>query len=179
MSSKVLSVNAVEKLLNTIIDKLHKELMVSNRMGEIEKFLEKFNLQDCMENAVPSYGYVDFNNSRILVLAFSFHKVDVLKIAAKKIGFDPRRIDFEEYKSSFNYNTLRFSSRYSDVIIGPVPHMGIGIDGASSFLALADKCPQEFPKIHRMEDSNGNLKVSKNGFELCLKKTVYFAEIIA
>jgi hypothetical protein len=166
----------INDLVDTLTMYVRNELFKANARNELEKAIDKFGLREKYEGEKPSYCYVDSTSARILVLAFSFHSVDDLKKAAKYYGIDPQRIDFQEFKSSFNYGTLEYSARYSDVIIGPVPHKGVNIGDASSFLAAVEAHPENYPKVQRMTDSSGNLKVSKHGFEECLMKTKFYSD---
>ena len=59
---------------------------------------------------------------------------------------------------------------YSDILVGPLPHKVKGIENYSSFLAMAEANPEEFPKIIRLEGSN-ELKITKHSFLDGLLKT--------
>ena len=85
---------------------------------------------------------------------------------ARKYGIKENRIEFElDYArlTNYNFSKLRNSMVYSDVLVGPMPHKVEGIEGFSSFLAMTEANPEEFPKIIKLESSN-ELKITKNTF---------------
>ena len=112
----------------------------------------KYGLNDEIE-----YPYYDINNSKILVVGNSVVNKDILVSIAKKYGIRENRLEFElDYTRLHNYDF--------DVLVGPLPHKVEGIDGFSSFLAMTDANPSEFPKITRLESSN-ELKITKESFK--------------
>lgn len=176
MNSKILNSDQLTDVLDKLIDKLQTEIFQANAVGNVYEVFKRLGYDYLITDSVPSYSYVDVRHSKILVLAYQLDQ-DNLKMAAKKLGIDPSKIDFFEYKSNFDFAKLRYSSKYSDVLVGPIPHKGVNIGDASSFLASYEKAPEEYPKIQRLEDSNGNLKVTKTSFVERLKSTKYFLEV--
>ena len=88
-------------------------------------------------------------------------------------------IEFElDYTKLHNYDfgNLRNSMTYSDVLVGPLPHKVEGIGSFSSFLAMVDSCPEEFPKVIRLEASN-ELKITKESFKNGLLNTRLFNDL--
>ena len=65
---------------------------------------------------------------------------------------------------------------YSDVLVGPMPHKVKGIEGYSSFLAMVEHCPEEFPKVIRLENAN-ELKITKESFKTGLLETRLYYDI--
>ena len=65
---------------------------------------------------------------------------------------------------------------YSDVLVGPLPHRVEGIDGYSSFLAMVEANPEDFPKIIRLESAN-ELKITKESFKNGLLNTRLFNDL--
>jgi hypothetical protein len=177
MNSKVLNSDELTDILDKLIDKIQTEVFQANAVGNVYEVFKRLGFEDLISDSVPSYSYVDVRHSKILVLAYQLNQDD-LRIAAKKLGVDPNKIDFVEYTSHFDFGKLRYSSKYSDVLVGPIPHMGVNIGGASSFLAAYENVPQEYPKVQRLEDSNGTLKVTKTSFSERIKTTKYYQEII-
>jgi hypothetical protein len=177
MSSKILTSDQLTDVLNILTDKIQTEIFQANAVGNVYEVFKRLGYEYLIIDSVPSYSYVDVRHSKILVIAYHFDQ-DNLSMAAKKIGIDPSKIDFIEYKSNFDFGKLRYSSKYSDVLVGPIPHKGVNIGDASSFLAACEKAPGEYPKTQRLEDSNGNLKVTKTSFVERLKSTKYFQEVI-
>ena len=148
-------------ILEKVYQKLVKEITEASYENKIDEVLKKYELQDEIE-----YSYYDIKNSKILIIGDSLvDKNDLINIA-RKYGIKENRIEFElDYNKLTNYNfgKLRNSMNYSDVLVGPIPHKVEGIEGYSSFLAMTDAMPEEYPKIIRLESSN-ELKITRQSF---------------
>lgn len=148
-------------ILEKVYQKLVKEITEASYENKIDEVLKKYELQDEIE-----YPYYDIKNSKILIIGDSLvNKNDLINIA-RKYGIKENRIEFElDYNKLTNYNfgKLRNSMNYSDVLVGPIPHKVEGIEGYSSFLAMTDAMPEEYPKIIRLESSN-ELKITRQSF---------------
>ena len=168
------------ELQNAILDRIHLELIRSNANDELEKVLEKYNLNSFYEASIPCCDFYRSNTKRakILVIAIEIPNIDEWRLRAKKLGVPNDRIEFMAIKSNFDYSFLRNSIAYSDVIVGPVPHKGVGIGDNTSFLTAAEHHPEEFPKVHKMQDGNGHLILSQSAFIKCLNDTNYVRECI-
>lgn len=156
------------EILEKVYGKIAKEITVAYYNGEIDYILEKYDLKDKI-----SYSYYDFNNSKILIVGNSMISKAVMISIAKKYGIKENRLEFElDYDRLHNYNfgNLRNNMSYSDVLVGPLPHKVKGIENYSSFLAMAEANPEEFPKIIRLEGSN-ELKITRQSFLDGLLKT--------
>ena len=151
------------EILEKVYGKISKEITDAYYNDEINYILEKYDLKDEI-----SYSYYDFNNAKILVIGNSMISKDVMVSIAKK-----NRLEFElDYDRLHNYNfgNLKNNMSYSDILVGPLPHKVKGIENYSSFLAMAEANPEEFPKIIRLEGSN-ELKITKHSFLDGLLKT--------
>lgn len=148
-------------ILEKVYQKLVKEITEASYENKIDEVLKKYELQDEIE-----YPCYDIKNSKILIIGDSLvDKNDLINIA-RKYGIKENRIEFElDYNKLTNYNfgKLRNSMNYSDVLVGPIPHKVEGIEGYSSFLAMTDAMPEEYPKIIRLESSN-ELKITRQSF---------------
>lgn len=156
------------EILEKVYSKIAKEITDAYYNDEIDYILEKYDLKDEI-----SYSYYDFNNAKILVVGNSMISKDVMISIAKKYGIKENRLEFElDYDRLHNYNfgNLRNNMSYSDILVGPLPHKVKGIENYSSFLAMAEANPEEFPKIIRLEGSN-ELKITKQSFLDGLLKT--------
>ena len=156
------------EILEKVYGKISKEITDAYYNDEINYILEKYDLKDEI-----SYSYYDFNNAKILVIGNSMISKDVMVSIAKKYGIKENRLEFElDYDRLHNYNfgNLKNNMSYSDILVGPLPHKVKGIENYSSFLAMAESNPEEFPKIIRLEGSN-ELKITKQSFLDGLLKT--------
>lgn len=170
----------LDSFINESLNRIQLAIIRANATGELNNLAEKYGLSDLLGEAIPSFEYFDKFRAKILVLAFQFHDVDDWKVRAKKaFGIQANRIEFVEYKANFNYAKLRCSSAYSDIFVGPIPHKGVGIGDASSFLADAENHPEDYPKIHRMTDSGGDLKATLSSFMKCLQNSNFVKECTA
>lgn len=177
MNSRILKPEELLEVLDKLIDKIQTEVFQANALGNVYDVFQKYGCEELIDASAPSYSYIDLHHSKILVLAFQLNQDDLRK-AAKQEGVDPNRIDFVEYSPGFDYGKLRYSSKYSDVLVGPIPHMGKNIGDASSFLSAYEQAPEEYPKVQRLEDSTGTLKVTKTAFVSKLKMTRLLQEVI-
>jgi len=177
MSNRVLNSDELSDLLDKLVDKIQTEVFQANALGNVYQVFKKLGYEYIIDETVPYYPYIDARHARILVLAYQLNKDD-LRMAAKKEGIDTNRIDFIEYCSQFDFGKLRYSQKYSDVLVGPIPHKGVKIGDSSSFLADCTKHPEQYPKVQRLEDSTGNLKVTKTAFIIKLKLTNYYNQNI-
>ena len=171
----------LQTLLYSILNKIQLDIIRGNAEDELENILSKYNLSEMIEDVVPSSDFYRNNIrwTKILVIAFDFPNVDRWKLAAKKkYGIPEDRIEFQAIKSNFDYERLRNTDAYSDIIVGPVPHKGVGIGDNSSFLAAVANHPEEYPKIHRMQDGTGTLIISQSAFERCLANTNFVKECL-
>ena len=181
MNSVTLGPEALQDFLNTALNKIQLAIMRGNAAGELEKVAEQYGIIDLLQESEP---YCDFylNNARkanILVLAIELPNVNDWKLRAKKkYGIPPDRIEFQAVKPNFDYSRLANTSAYSDIIVGPVHHKGVGIGDNSSFLAAVENNPGDYPKVHRMIDSNGALTLSQSAFERCLENTNFIKECL-
>lgn len=159
-----------EKIYQKVLKEV-TEAYYENRLNEV---LNKYGLQDEIE-----YPYYDRNNSKILVVGNSMVSKDKLVAIAKKYGINEKFLEFElDYDRLHNYNfaKLENSMNYSDVLIGPLPHKVSGIDGFSSFLAMTDAHPENYPKIIRLQGSN-ELKITKESFLKGLQNTRLYNDL--
>ncbi len=171
----------LQSLINEVLNKIQLDLIRGNAQDDLESVLSKYGISQFIEEITPNCEFYRNNprGAKILVLAVFLNKIDEWKMRAKKrFGIDPDKIDFVELKSNFNFERLRNSDVYSDIIVGPIPHKGVGIGDNSSFLAAVANHPEEYPKVHRMQDGNGNLVISQSAFERCLQNSNFVRECI-
>lgn len=171
----------LQSFMQEALNRIQLDIIHGNADSELEKVAEKYSLLDLINEGIPSCDFYQTNRRRakILVLAIQFSNVDDWKRAAKKKYRIPsERIDFVEVKPNYDYGHLAYSNAYSDIIVGPVHHKGVGIDDNSSFLAAVEKHPEAYPKVHRMLDSKGKLSLSQSAFERCLDATNFINECI-
>lgn len=164
------------QLRESVFQKITKELTNAYFNGTIDDFLEKYDLKE--ENTDESF-YYDSNNAKIIVIGDSRISKSDMEVLAKHNGINPRRIEFVldyEKLTNFNFERFRNNMKYSDILVGPIPHKVKGLDAASSFLNMVNNQPDCFPRVIALRDAN-ELKITKQSFLNGLLKTRLFNEI--
>lgn len=102
------------------IDKISKEIFHTTEDSEIDAIMNKYGVT-LEESAMP----INKNTSTILVLGALKGRKSDYQMTARKLNIPENNIEFvDDYSKmhSFNAEQLRYSDRYSDIIIGPTPH---------------------------------------------------------
>ena len=172
----MLEIEELEKLIDSIVDKVTGEITFANRCGkeELDKVLEKYGFST---PAKESYPYIDLSTSKILIVGqMNLKNKDIIGIC-KSLNIDSERLEYISYDAATNYNfaKLKYSNRYSDVIFGSVPHKGRGIGNNSSIINMIESNQEEYPKLIRAVDSN-SLKFTKTSLKEALQNTRIYLE---
>lgn len=170
-------IDKLNEILEKIKDKITEELTLANRGGkeEFEKVLKKYGFSDTKEDSNP---YIDLRTARILILGnLNIKKKDINGLC-KSLDIDPDRLDYISYDEATNYSfeNLRYSTKYSDVIVGGVPHKGKDIGEYSSIITFLESNPSELPNVIRCSDSNG-LDINKTQLRKSLENTRIYKEL--
>lgn len=130
-----------------------------NRTGDLPRFLEIINREDL--NPRPS-GLFFNNQGKILIIGDSeLSAMDIAK-TCERCGISRDRLELQlEYKDNYNFSHTQYSQKYSLILVGPLPHMAKGVDGASSIIAKI-MTGDGYPPVIKVTDANGNLHISKN-----------------
>lgn len=142
-----------------------------NSNNQLEIFLKEHNFELETQD-------IEFDRMRakiLLIGQLSIDKTSLFKILSeKKIDRDRVEIVGEYYDAaSYPWDRLRYNDKYSDVIIGPMPHSGIGKGHYASIISRV-KNEEGFPNIIVAgEDINGEPKMSKNSLKSALDKTMF------
>ena len=170
----------LQNFINDALNRIHLDLIHANQNDELDKVAMEYGINDLLEEITPSCDFYKANTRRakILVIAIELPNLADWKMRAKKKGIPLDRIEFQAVKPNFNYSYLANTNVYSDIIVGPVHHKGVGIEDNSSFLAAVANHPEDYPKVHRMVDSKGTLTLSQSAFERCLANTNFMRECL-
>ena len=166
--------------LQNIVDKFQTDLFIANRLGEEElnAFLTKHNII-IDSNDEDDYCYCELRTAHILVVGgVNIKKKDIDGIC-KSLSIDPERLDYVSYDEATNYNfgNLKYSNKYSDVIVGPTPHMGKGIEGYNSIISFIEGNSSSCPRLTRAVDSN-SLNINKTSLTKALTETRFYKEYV-
>lgn len=171
----VLDSEKLESVISDAMEFISHELYIANRSNDIENVLKKYHLEHLLSTA---YEYYDRRDAKIIVIGQSQLNPSQMRLRIKKAGVkdeDVEIIDDYEKMTNIDFSFLKNSSKYSDVLIGPMPHKVKGIDGFSSLIALIENNPSEYPKLIKLE-TNGELKITKTSLDEAISKTRYIED---
>lgn len=160
----------LEKIIDTIVEKI----TLANRIGQLEKMLEQWGLEELIENEQLSSDdfYDTYKNGKIVVLGGSSVKEKVLLGIIKELGLDKNRFEFcLDYDSivRYQFSKLQYNPNYRLVIVGSMPHSTAGKGDSSSAISEMEK-GNGYPKVVRL--GSNDLKVTKTGFKKVLQEQI-------
>ena len=160
----------LEEVLRKIIDeRLEAVLTKLNRTGELGDFLKLFDAQELLgekkTNALSRDG-------KIIVIGSSEVEREKLSAVAKTLGIDKERfefyLDYEDAKT-FDFKKTQWSSKYSCILVGQMPHSG-NSKGDYSSIITALESQEGYPPIVRM--GLVGLKITKTSFRESLNQII-------
>ncbi len=166
----MLDIEALFELEEALKDELNnhlEEILVKlNRTDKLEEFLHLIGMQELL-------GLDDaqecFNDGQIIVIGSSEVDKEKLAAVAKNMGFDRDRfefyLDYEDAKK-FDFKKTQWSTKYSCILVGPMPHSGTSKGDYGSVIAALENEPG-YPPVVRM-GTNG-LNISKSSFRSTLE----------
>lgn len=163
-------------ILQKIIDKVTKEIFNASSDLEVDNIVEKYGIT--LEDSVMP---INKRSSVILVLGALQGKKSSYQLIAKKLRIPEQNIEFvDDYSKmhAFNAEQLRYSDKYSDIIVGPIPHSMKNKGEFSSVVAMVESNPKEYPKLLKAIANNA-LKITNTNFKELLQQTRYYQEVIA
>lgn len=171
----IYSQSQITDLRAKIIRKINIEINLAIKNNILFELIEKYGV----ELDEISYQSGITRRSKILVLGQLSDKVKDYQMVAKKLGIKEDNLEFIDYDRVKHLNTerLRYSSEYSDIICGPIPHKVEGMGNTSSFITEIEKNPSEYPKLIKATASD-YLKSSISGFKETILKTRLFEKIV-
>lgn len=164
----------LQEIFTKAINKLQREFRLAKENDSIDDFMNDYGII-YEEEAMP----INVRQSKILVVGALNGKLKDYQLAAKKLDIKEDNIEFEVDFSKFtnlNLSRLEYSSEYSDIIFGAVPHSMEGRGDSSSMIAKMESEPNKYPRVTRAM-ANNSLKLSINSFRNALRLTRYFSEM--
>ena len=165
----MLDIEALFELEETLKDELDnhlEEILVKlNQTDKLEDFLRLIGMQELLglDNIQEC-----FNDGQIIVIGNSEVDKEKLAAVAKNMGFDRDRfefyLDYEDAKK-FDFKKTQWSTKYSCILVGPMPHSGTAKGDYSSVIAALEN-EDGYPPVVRM-GTNG-LKITKSSFRQTL-----------
>ena len=163
----VLNENEFEELMDEITHRFSK----ANIDGTLKALLEKLGWGALLvSDAEPLFT---FENGKILVIGEQTVGIDMLRMTAKKAGFELDRFEFMldyEKAQTFVYSKLAYSPTYRVVMVGATPHSTTGTGQSGSLLAELENHPDKYPRTIALHTEEGTLKITKSGFRKALEK---------
>lgn len=150
----------LEDALRPALDEQLEEILTRlNRTGKLELFLDLLGMRELLG--------ADFDRPRdgkIIVIGHSEVPREMLAAVARSMGFSKDRfefcLDYEDAKT-FNFKKTQWSSIYSYILVGPMPHSGVSKGDYSSVISALER-DDGYPPIIRL--GNSSLKISKASF---------------
>ncbi len=162
-------------ILQKIIDKISKEIFQATEDLDVDNIMMKYGVT-LDESVMP----INKNSSVILVLGALQGKKSSYQMTAKKLNISEQNIEFiDDYSKmhTFNAEQLRYSDKYSDIIIGPTPHSMKNKGDFSSVITMIESKPKEYPKLLKAI-ANNSLKITNSNFKDLLQQTRYYQEAV-
>lgn len=163
-----------EALRPKLDDRLEEILCSLNRNGKLEEFLEMIQMSDllCADN-----GYRPYRTGKIVVLGYSTIKPQILLAVGQQCGLDKERfelhLDYEDAKQ-FDIRKMQYQPNYSIVLVGPMPHSGIGKESFGSVIAAMER-QDGYPPVVRL--GSNELKITKTNFRSTLQTLIQLNKI--
>ena len=155
-----------ESLRDELNDHLEEILIRLNRSGRLEELLSLLGLGELL-------GITDeiecSNDGKIIVIGQSEASKEKLIAVAKNLGITKDRfefyLDYDDAKT-FDFRRTQYSSNYSMILAGQMPHSGHAKGDYSSVITALEQ-QEGYPPVVRM-GTNG-LKITKTSFHNTLK----------
>ena len=155
-----------EILRNELNDHLEEILIRLNREEKLEDFLQLLHMQNIIGS---THDDERSHNGKIVVIGQSDVGVDKLVAVAKNLGIEKDRFEFylDYYDAkSFDFRKIQWSSNYSCILVGPMPHSGKSKGDYSSVIAAIES-EEGYPPVIRM--GMDVLRITKTSFRRTLE----------
>lgn len=156
--------------IDDIRERMYSEIFDANRSGdegELDRVLKKWNYDSGEDD-----NYVDVGRMKVLVLGKSETQREYLEDVIRSLGMDVEQFEFViDYEHGFDFNILKNSSTYSDVIVGGMGHKQKGGGDSSSAIANMESHSDIYPHTVRCVTASNELKMTKKSFYRAVKET--------
>lgn len=165
-----LTPNEISKIQSSLFSRIREEFEKANERNELERIIDKYGISFDPE-PVPVFT----KTQKILVLGdIAVPKQVLVKAAKYEFGISENNLEFEndyERLGRFNTTTLKYSTVYSDIILGPVPHKQAGIGDNSSLATAIERDKVAYPRL--LKSKNLSKPLSKTEFIELLNNSRY------
>lgn len=156
---------SIREELNNRLEEILTEL---NRKEQLENFLELIGLK----NLIQAENTLDvFQTGKIIVLGATEVKEDKLLGVAKELGIDKDRFEMHlTYDVGNCLKNLEYNYRIAAIMVGPLPHSGIGKDSYGSMISSMEKQRDKYAPVIRL--GQNELKITKSDFKVKLQEMI-------
>lgn len=164
-----LGIEEMETVIEKISRKLTEELMLANRLGNLDKVLDKYGV---LEEKKENISLEEYDSKIIVIGSVTTNTKDITKIL-RTLGIDKSRVEFYSDYTKLkhtDFSFLRNNEHYSDILVCAMPHKMIGTEGYSSFVAMVEDNPNEYPALIKI----GKMKYTNSAFKKALLKTNFY-----
>ncbi len=156
----------LEEIIKSELDEnLEHILMKLNNSGQLEDFLRMLGLQGYLGIEANEMPY----DGTIIVIGQSEVEKSKLIGVAKSLGIEKDRfefyLDYEDAKT-FDFKKTQWSTKYSCILVGQMPHSGTSKGDYSSVIAALEN-QDGYPPVVRM--GTKGLKITKSSFRSTLE----------
>lgn len=157
-----------EVVRGELADNLEMILVKLNRLNKLNELMELLGLSNYFGEADKE----TVREGKIIVVGESEVEKKVLEGVAKQYGIEKDRFEFYlNYKDAktFDFRKTQWSSRYSCILVGQMPHSGVAKGDYGSIISALE-AQEGYPPVVRM-GLNG-LKITKSSFRDTLEYIV-------
>ncbi|TDL94177.1 hypothetical protein ERX27_09885 [Macrococcus brunensis] len=165
-----LAADRLMEMLEELFERIKLEAIMENRTGNIETFKVKYDLGETQEAA---YSFNE--KSKILIIGVNTASIKAKDIQGIfKAASIPEQFEIISYDEAKNFNLkkLEYTTAYSDIFIGTVPHSMKGMgDMSSGLLKLEEGSEVIYPKLHVLRKENKELGINKTNLKQAIQKS--------
>ncbi len=162
---------ALKRNLESVLcTQLFPTLITLNQNERLGRFLDLLDQRELI--APDESGFVSLPDKNILLLGHSKLKDEFIYKTFTEIGISKNRVELHtEYKPDrVNIDSLKYSTQYSLILLGPMPH---SMPGKGDFSSVIVRLETEdgFPPVKRIT-VNGELKITKSSLKSALASAI-------
>lgn len=158
-----------DDIIRDLDNHLTAALSLLNRTGELESFLKMLGMEYLLQRESL---YQVYKTGKIVIIGKSEVKSAILLGIAKDLGLDKNRfelyLDYDDGKT-FNFHNLQWNPQYALIMVGPMPHSGIGKGDSGSIIAELENS-EGYPPVVRL--GTNTLKITKSDFRNKLEEMI-------
>lgn len=167
MHNRTLGLEELGLLISNVTKFIEEQIIFANRTGQLNDFLTAIGYGFYSDTIADKPK----DNLKILVIGESKSRkmqFDNVAIAADLLTdqFD-YCLSYEDIEK-FDFRTLRNSTRYDYVFVGPMAHRQRGVEGGTSAIAEMES-DSAYPVVIRLQDAKGRLKLTPSTFNQAIE----------